>query len=165
MLSQIRWRIGMALGVFALTTALIVVPSSRQIVAQADGVPAEFRNIPADAVVFAHVDVEALLKSKIGDAFQAAMIEDLKKMITEAEENTGITPDMVKSLTVFISALKQPSNTESFYLKVVLLKPYDKTKFVAAIKKAHPMAVEAEDRKSTRLNSSHLRLSRMPSSA
>ncbi len=144
MLFKIRWRIGMALGAFALTTAFIVVPSSREIVAQADGVPAEFRNIPADAAVFAHVDVEALLKSKIGDAVQAAMIEDLKKMIIEAEENTGITPDMVKSMTVFIPALKQPGNTESFYLKVVLLKPYDKTKFVAAIKKAHPMAVEAD---------------------
>ncbi len=144
MLFKINWRIGMVLGALALTTALIVVPSSRQIVAQADGVPAEFRNIPADAMVFAHVDVEALLKLKIGDAIQAAMVEDLKKMIIEAEENTGITPGMVKSMTVFIPALKQPSKAESFYLKVVLLKPYDKTKFVAAIKKAHPMAVEAD---------------------
>ena len=144
MLSKIRWRIGLFLGALALTTALIVVPSSRQIVAQADGVPAEFRNIPADAAVFAHVDFEALWKSKIGESMRAAKIADLDKSIEEMTAKTGITPDMVKSITLFIPQLKHPNDIESHFARIIFLKPYDKDKIVAAFKETHPMATEKD---------------------
>ena len=61
-------------------------------------------------------------------------------------------------------SMKAPK-TKKRFVNVIPKSSKAKNRFVNIMASLHAMEVEQEDRKSTRLNSSHIPLSRMPSSA
>ena len=91
--------------------------------------------MPADAALFAHVDVAALWPSKLGDSLRSAKALDLEKALARIKAKSGVTPDMVKSVTVFFPQLKQPGDFEAPVFHVTFLKPYDKAKVLDGLRK------------------------------
>jgi hypothetical protein len=90
--------------------------------------------VPPDAALFGHVDVAAVWTSKIGDSVRAAKPAELEKGLKEIQSKSGITPDMIKSVTFFFPQLKQPGDFQSAVVHLLFSKPYDRTKIIESMK-------------------------------
>jgi hypothetical protein len=119
----------------AVIAALLVVPTPRPAAAEPPALPPALKKVPADAAVFVHVDVATLWPSKLGEALRSAKALELEKALAKIKSESGITPDMVKSVTMFLPQLKQPGDNLATVFHVVFLKPYDKAKVLEGIKK------------------------------
>jgi hypothetical protein len=124
-----------ALVVAATAAVLFAVPAPRPASAEPAKLPAGLKLVPADAAVFVHVDVAALWNSKVGATLRKTKIPQLDKSLQELKEKTGLTPDMVKTVTVFFPQFKQPGDQSTVVVHVTFSKPYDKPKLLAAVKK------------------------------
>jgi len=92
--------------------------------------------VPADAALFAYVDFETVWKSKLGDTARSAKAKEIEQALTKLKTETGLTPDMVKTVVVFMPMLKQPGDFQSPVFVVTFSKPYDKAAVVAGLKKS-----------------------------
>jgi hypothetical protein len=97
--------------------------------------PPGLKAVPADAALFVHVDVAAVWNSKIGETIRSAKATQLEKVLAQFKAEAGLTPDMVKSATLYFPQLRQPGDQESAVVRVAFLKPYDRAKVVAGLKK------------------------------
>jgi prepilin-type processing-associated H-X9-DG protein len=97
--------------------------------------PPVLKKVPADAAVVVHVDVATLWPSKLGEALRSAKALELEKALARIKAESGITPDMVKSVTLFFPQLKQPGDFEAPVIHTVFLKPYDRAKVLDGLKK------------------------------
>ncbi len=119
----------------AVAALLAVGPAPRPAAAEPTALPPALKKVPADAALFAHVDVAAVWGSKLGETVRAAKARDLEKALNELKTITGVTPDTVKTVTVFFPQLKQPGDQESAVFHVAFLKPYDKARLLDGLKK------------------------------
>ncbi len=123
----------LAAALVAVTTAAL--PESRPAAAAPPPLPSELRKVPADAALFAYVDFETVWNSKLGDTLRAAKAKEIETALGKLKTEAGITPDMVKSVVVFLPMLKQPGDFESPVFVVTFSKPYDRAAVVAGLKK------------------------------
>ncbi len=135
-----RWAGGVAAAA-ALATLLAVGPAPRPAAAEPPALPPGLKKVPADAALFAHVDVAAVWNSKIGETVRAAKARELERALGEVKKRTGLTPDMVKTFTLVYPQLKSPFDFQSPVFYITFNKPYDRAKVVEALKK-----VAAEDK-------------------
>lgn len=118
-----------------VAVTLATLPGSRPVAAAAPPLPSELRKVPADAALFAYVDFETVWKSKLGETLRSAKAKQIEEGLAELKKATGITPDMVKSVVVFMPMLKQPGDFESPVFVITFSKPYDKAAALAGLKK------------------------------
>jgi prepilin-type processing-associated H-X9-DG protein len=131
-----RTLLGCAAAVAAV--ALVVAPRPTPAQPPADQpLSAELKLVPGDAAVFAHVDVERVWKSKLGETFRKVNARDINEGLKFLKENAGITPDDVKTFTFFIPKIKTDGEPPVNVL-VTTRKPYDRDKLIAFIKKDAP---------------------------
>jgi hypothetical protein len=119
----------------AAIAALVVGPAPRPAAADPPAPSPALKKVPADAALFVHVDVAAVWNSKLGETIRAAKARDLEKFLREVKTRSGVTPDMIKTVTVFFPQLKQPGDQEAAVFHVAFLKPYDKAKLLDGLKK------------------------------
>ncbi|HET6576087.1 MAG TPA: DUF1559 domain-containing protein [Fimbriiglobus sp.] len=119
----------------AFIAVLLLGPSPRPAAADPPAPPPGLQRVPADAALFAHVDVAALWPSKLGESLRSAKALQLEKALAKIKAESGVTPDMIKSITMFFPQLKQPGDFESPIFHVAFLKPYDKAKVVEGLRK------------------------------
>lgn len=118
-----------------VAVTLAALPGSRPVAAAPPPLPSELRKVPADAALFAYVDFETVWKSKLGETLRSAKAKQIESALDELKKDTGITPDMVKTVVIFMPMLKQPGDFESPVFVVTFLKPYDKAAAIAGLKK------------------------------
>jgi hypothetical protein len=113
--------------------ALLAVPVPHPAAAEPPALTPALRAVPADAAVFAHVDVAAIWASKLGDTFRSAKAPDLEKGLAQLKSATDLTPDDVKSVTIHMPQLKGPGDESAMVFDIALSKPYDKEKLLRGI--------------------------------
>jgi hypothetical protein len=96
--------------------------------AQAPQLAEELKFVPADAAVFAHLEMATIWDSPIGETFRKAKARDLDSGLKFAEENLGVKPEMVDTITVYMPTLKQGTDISSFVTILKFRKPFDSTK-------------------------------------
>ena len=127
-----RWRPAAVLLALAAAVAAIAVPAPRPAAAQPPA--AELKKVPTDAAIFVHVNVAEVWDSKLGDTFRSAKAAELEKGLTEIKNVTGMTPDMVKTVSFFFPKLKGPGDDSTFGVLVAFRKPYDRAALVKGLK-------------------------------
>jgi prepilin-type processing-associated H-X9-DG protein len=89
--------------------------------------------VPADTALFFHADVAALWKTKQADAFRKANPEKLYEQLKELADAVGVSPDDVKTFTVFLPKLKGPGDQARVCLAFTLAKPLNAKQTVAGL--------------------------------
>jgi prepilin-type processing-associated H-X9-DG protein len=115
----------------ALALAMLVGPASA---APPSKEVAEILSwVPSDTALFFHADVAALWKSKQADAFRQANPENLHTQLKELSDAVGISPDDVKTFTVFLPKLKGPGDQARVCVAFTLAKPMNGKQAVAGL--------------------------------
>jgi hypothetical protein len=143
MFGPLHWfrpsRLGL-LGVLcaAALTVLAIAPD-RQAAAQPrpEG-RAELAYVPEDAAIFVYLDVAQLWNHPTVKAVREADSKTFAELTTHAKAEFGETPDNLKSVTLFVPKLKEPSDSQQLGVVLVFNKPYDKEKLAAGLKKLLP---------------------------
>jgi hypothetical protein len=117
----------------ALAAVLGALTGAARLSAADPPLPAELKLVPADAAVFAHVDVDRVWKSKVGDTFRTVSARDIEEGLKKLKEISGLTPDDVKTFTFYIPRVKQDGEPP-INLLVRTKKPLDRAGIVKAIK-------------------------------
>ena len=93
------------------------------------------KRVPADAALFAHIDFAAVWSSKIGETLRSAKALELEKTLARIKAESGISPDMIQTVTLFFPQLKQPGDQEAVVIHTTFLKPYDRARVIDGLKK------------------------------
>jgi prepilin-type processing-associated H-X9-DG protein len=130
-----RWHrlVGAAVAVVA-AISLALVPDLRTASAQPPALPPELKMVPPDAALFGHVNVAAVWSGKIGDTVRAAKPVEIEKGLAELKKKTGVSPDMVKTVTFFFPNFKQPGDFNAGVVHVTFQKPYDRATILKSMK-------------------------------
>lgn len=116
----------------ALVTSVGWVPAGQpEVKAPAAGL----KYVPADAAIFAHVEVARLWGSPIGKSLRAADPKIIEEIATGLKGELGITPDAVRRVTVFIPRIKGPTDLQKLGVIVEFDKPFDAAKLKAGADK------------------------------
>jgi len=133
-----NWRIvtGMVFA-SALVGLVGAFPSAREVAAQPPvaALPPELRYVPTDAAFFVHLDAVKVWDGAIGKAIRVAGAKLLEEPIREAKGLFGITPDQLRSVTLFFPTIKEPQDSRSFGVVLTFREAYDKKQLVAAFDK------------------------------
>jgi len=123
----------------AAAAAVGLAPSDRPAAAQAPAaaaLPPELRLVPADAAFFLHADAARIWGGPIAKSIRAADPKTLDQIVGQAKELFGVTPDQLKTVTVFLPKLKDPRDSESVGVVVTFTGPVDKARLKAGFDKA-----------------------------
>ena len=104
--------------------------------------PADLKLVPPDAAVFAHVDVEKIWASPLGDTFRKVHAKEIDAGLKKVKEVSGLTPADVKTFTFFVPKVRV-DGPPPFGMIIATKKPYDREKIVAELKKQDKDGVEA----------------------
>jgi hypothetical protein len=142
MISGLPSRTGPAVRTAALAGLLVaavaavgLVPSERSASAQAPALPPELQLVPHDAAFFLHADAAQLWGGSIAKAIRAADPKTLDQFVGQAKEMFGVTPDQLRTVTVFVPKLKEPRDSQQLGLVVTFAAPVDATKLKAGFAK------------------------------
>ncbi len=132
MTRSVRW----PSAVFLTAATFILAGSTPSLVVAADPppLPKDLRSVPANAAVFVHIDVAAIWDSKLGDTFRSVKAKDLESGLADLKKQTTLSPDMIKTATVYMPHLKDTGDTNSVAVILTLRKPYDRAALVKAQK-------------------------------
>jgi hypothetical protein len=92
------------------------------------GSPVELQYVPADAAYFVHADVAAFWNHPIVSSIRKADAPFVDELTTKGNKLFGLTPDDVKSVTVFGPTLKNPRDLEKFGVVLTFKKGFEKEK-------------------------------------
>jgi hypothetical protein len=127
------------LGLLAAVAALIWGPPPLATSAEpAAALPPELQVVPADAAFFAHADAAQVWNGSIGKSVRAVDPPTFEKLDAGARMLFGVTPDALKSVTVFWPKLKGPPDTMAFGIVLVFKDAVDAKKLEAGVAKVAP---------------------------
>lgn len=92
------------------------------------GLPVELQYVPADAAYFVHADVAAIWNHSIVTSIRKSDAPFVDELVTKGKQLFGLTPDDIKSVTVFGPTLKNPRDLEKFGVVLTFKKGFDKEK-------------------------------------
>ena len=120
----------------AVAAGSMLIPSDRAATAQPAGpLPVELQCVPADAAVFVHADAAALWGGEFGKAVRAADPKDFGELQKQSKELFGLTPDALKSVTLFLPKIKDGPDTQAFGAVFTFSEGYDFAKLKAGLTK------------------------------
>ncbi len=138
MLSQSRKRLGFGWTSLPLgLSAVLLLCLSPGVPAQpAPQLPPELQYIPPDAAIFVHADAAKVWDGTLGRAVRSADTKLVEKLAGEAKGMFGITPDQLRSVTVFLPRLRGPKDLQSLGIVLTFRSAYDQDKLKSGIGKA-----------------------------
>jgi hypothetical protein len=95
--------------------------------------PTDLKFVPADAALFARVDVEQVWNNRLGETFRRMNVQEIQNGLAFLKEYAGLTPDDLKSISAFVPQFKVEV-TPAVAVIVTTKKPYDRNKLVAFLR-------------------------------
>jgi hypothetical protein len=116
---------------------LALPPTTTELSAQPAQVPlpAGLNYVPPDAAFFVHLDAPKLWDGAMGKAARAAGRDAFEQLTVESQRMFGVTPEQVRSITLFWPRLKGPRDTDSLGVAVTFRQGYDQKSIKAAFEK------------------------------
>lgn len=124
---------GLPLG---LSAVLLLCLSPGAPAQPAPQLPPELQYVPSDAAIFVHTDAAKVWDGTIGKAVRSADTKLVEKLAGEAKGMFGLTPDQLRSVTVFLPQLRGPKDLQSFGIVLTFRTAYDQDKLKSGIGKA-----------------------------
>lgn len=119
--------------------AVALVPSDRAATARPPApLPPELRIVPTDAALFAHADAAKLWGGPVGKSLRAADPQTFADLTAKTKALFGVTPDSLKSATVFWPRLKGPQDILGFGVVLVFNSPFEPNKLKAGFDQLLP---------------------------
>jgi hypothetical protein len=127
------------IGLLALAAgAFAAVPSPKPALAQpVAALPPHLAAVPADAAFFVHANVAAVWDTPAFKSIRAADPTTFTEMAAEAKKNFGMTPDQIRTATLFIPKV-EIGDAEKLALILTFSAPFDKAKMQAGITQLLP---------------------------
>jgi hypothetical protein len=119
----------------ALAAALLLVPAAAQ-PPLPPGSP--LRYVPADAAAFVHVDAAALWGGPVGEAVRKSAPKEVGEATAKAKEVFGVSPEQLKTVTVFWPKIAGPQDTSRAGLVITFKAPYDQAALKTGVEKTIP---------------------------
>ena len=90
--------------------------------------------VPADAAVFVYLDAAQLWGGSVGKEIRAADPKMVDILVTKSKSLFGVSPDQLRSATMFWPRLRNPAESEAFGLVLAFNAAYDPEQLRAGLK-------------------------------
>ena len=118
--------------ILAAVAATVLASAPQRAAEPAGGLPVELQYVPADALAFAHVNVEALWKSPFGATVRKLKLPGLDPDLKALSAMYGLAPDDIRTVTAYLTELEDDEEPR-FAVILTTVKEYDRKVILDAV--------------------------------